>query len=69
MPIAHQTGPRLAVLTGVCMALALGGATHVAAYPVTPDGEPLYLDRGAPRSSTTTPTPAQFGMWSGTGRQ
>jgi hypothetical protein len=61
MPIAHQTGPRLAVLTGLCVALALGAATHVAAYPVTPDGEPLYLDRGAPQSSTGTPKPSGFG--------
>ena len=55
MPIAHQTGRRLAVLTGLCVALALGAATHVAAYPVTPDGEPLYLDPRAPQSSTVTP--------------
>jgi hypothetical protein len=61
MLIAHQTGRRLAVLTGLCVALALGSAMHVAAYPVTPDGEPLYLDQGAPPSSTTTPTPSKFG--------
>jgi hypothetical protein len=60
MLIAHQTGRRLAVLTGLCVALTLGAATHVAAYPLTPDGEPLYLDRGAPQSSTATPMPNEF---------
>jgi hypothetical protein len=55
MLITHRNGRRLAVLTGLCVTLALGAATHVAAYPITPDGEPLYLDHGAPQSSTVTP--------------
>lgn len=55
MLIANRTGRRLTVLTGLCVALALGSAMQVAAYPVTPDGEPLYLDQGAPQSSTATP--------------
>ena len=56
MPIAHQTadaGSRCSPASVV--ALALWAATHVAAYPVTPDGEPLYLDPRAPQSSTVTP--------------
>ena len=61
MLMTHRNGRRLAVLTGLCVALALGAATHVAAYPITPDGEPLYLDRGAPQSSTTTPMPNELG--------
>ena len=28
---------------------------------MTPDGEPLYLDPGAPQSSIVTPTPSEFG--------
>lgn len=57
MLMAHRNGRRLAVLTGLFVALALGAATHVAAYPITPDGEPLYLDRGTPQSSTVGPMP------------
>ena len=56
MLITHRTGRRLAVLTGLCLVLALFTAASVAAYPITPDGEPLYLDRGAPQSSIVTPT-------------
>ena len=61
MLIAHQTGRRLAVLTGLGAALALGAATHVAAYPVTPDGQPLYFDQGALQSSPATPMPNELG--------
>lgn len=61
MLMTHRNGRRLAVLTGLCLGLALGAATHVAAYPITPDGEPLYLDRGAPQSSIATPTPSELG--------
>ena len=57
MLMAHRNGRRLAVLTGLFVALALGAATHVAAYPITPDGEPLYHDRGTPQSSTVGPMP------------
>lgn len=56
MLMAHRNGRRLAVLTGLFVALALGAATHVAAYPITPDGEPLF-DRGTPQSSTVGPMP------------
>jgi hypothetical protein len=55
MLMTYGNGRRLAALTGLCVALALGAATHVAAYPITPDGEPLYLERGTPQSSTVTP--------------
>ena len=55
MLMTHRNGRRLAALAGLCVALTLGAATHVAAYPITPDGEPLYLDRGTPQSSTVTP--------------
>ena len=61
MLITHRTGRRLAVLTGLCLVLALFTTASVAAYPITPDGEPLYLDRGAPQSSIVTPTPSEFG--------
>jgi hypothetical protein len=47
----HWIGRRLAVLIGLCLALALGSAAQVAAYPVTPEGEPLYLETGTPTSS------------------
>jgi hypothetical protein len=47
----HQIRRRLAVLIGLCLALALGSAAQVAAYPATPDGEPLYLETGTPTSS------------------
>lgn len=47
MPITHQTRRRFAALAGLCSALALAGATNVAAYPVTPEGENLYADAGA----------------------
>lgn len=61
MLITHRNGRRLVVLTGLCLGLALFTAASVAAYPITPDGEPLYLDREAPRSSIVTPTRSAFG--------
>ena len=41
--LIHQTTRRLAVLTGLCLALTLVTAATVAAYPVMPDGEPVHL--------------------------
>lgn len=35
---------RLAMFTGLCVTAALVAAGNVAAYPVTPEGEPLYAD-------------------------
>ena len=61
MLMTHRNGRQLAVLTGLCLGLALFTAASVAAYPITPDGEPLYLDRGAPQSSIVTPTPSELG--------
>jgi hypothetical protein len=48
----HQSGRRRRVaLAGVCLGLALVTAAPVAAYPITPDGEPLHLESPAPTSS------------------
>jgi hypothetical protein len=52
--LIHQIWRRLAVLTGLCLATALVSAATVAAYPVTPEGEPLYLQNGTPPSSVAT---------------
>jgi hypothetical protein len=49
----HRTGRRLAVLTGLCLALGLASVAPAAAYPITPEGEPLHLE-GAPQSSVTS---------------
>ena len=57
----HQIGRRLAVLTGLCLTLALCSAAQVAAYPVTPDGEPLYLENGAPPSAVTPAAGSSIG--------
>jgi hypothetical protein len=51
MLITHQPGRRLAALAGLCLALALVTTAPVAAYPITPDGEPLHLESPAPTSS------------------
>lgn len=47
MRVDHSNGRRLAGLTGLCTAVALGTAAHVAAYPATPEGEQLYAVTGA----------------------
>jgi hypothetical protein len=47
----HQIWRRLALLTGLCLASTLVSAGTVAAYPVTPEGEPLYVEGGTPTSS------------------
>ena len=36
---------------GLCVGLALVTAAPVAAYPITPDGEPLHLESATPTSS------------------
>jgi hypothetical protein len=46
----HQIWRRLALLTGLCLVSLVSTAT-VAAYPVTPEGEPLYVEGGTPTSS------------------
>ena len=60
MQSTRRTGSRRAVLAGLFLALGLVSASPVAAYPTTPEGEPLYLDRGAPQSSIVTPTPSEL---------
>ena len=50
MHSTHQSGRRLAALAGLFLAL-LVTAAPVAAYPITPDGEPLHLESPAPTSS------------------
>lgn len=37
---------RLVVLTTICASLTLASAATVAAYPITPEGEPLHLEAG-----------------------
>ncbi len=51
MPTIHQAPRRLALLTALGSMLALFAAANVAAYPITPDSEPLYLDTGRARSA------------------
>lgn len=71
MHSTHQSGRRLAALAGLFLAM-LVTAAPVAAYPITPDGEPLHIESAAPTSSmppegiaspngvgaTTQPSPA-----------
>jgi hypothetical protein len=52
----HQAGQRLAVLAALCLTLALMTAANVAAYPITPDGDPLYLGT-APTQQSLAPDP------------
>lgn len=47
---------RLAALTGLCVTVALVSASNVAAYPVTPEGEPLYAE-SVPTSAPATEVP------------
>jgi hypothetical protein len=47
MSINHQSRRRFALLSGLCATLALIATSNVAAYPVTPEGEPLYADTGS----------------------
>ena len=54
MLTSNHLGRRLAALTTICASLALGTAATVAAYPITPEGEPLHLNTGA----ATSPQPA-----------
>jgi len=51
--LTNHTGRRLAALTTICASLALGTAATAAAYPITPEGEPLHLNAGL-----TPPPPA-----------
>ena len=60
MLMTRRNGRQLAVLSGLCLGLALFTAPSAAAYPITPDGDPLYLDRGAPQSSIVTPRPSEL---------
>jgi hypothetical protein len=53
MPKTHRTRHRLALLTALAAMLTLVSAANVAAYPIGPDGEPLYLAPGQ-----TPPVPA-----------
>lgn len=46
MLITHR-GRRLVVLTTTCALLSLAAVATVAAYPITPEGEPLHLRAGA----------------------
>ena len=53
MRITHPGG-RLVVLTTTCALLSLASVATVAAYPITPEGEPLHLRAGAtPRLPAT----------------
>lgn len=48
----HHSGRRRRVaFAGLCVGLALVTAAPVAAYPITPDGEPLHLESATPTSS------------------
>ena len=57
MLITHR-GRRLVVLTTTCALLSLASVATVAAYPITPEGEPLHLEAGAtptlPASASAT---------------
>ncbi len=53
----HKTARRVAVLTGLCLALALVPAATVGAYPVMPDGEPVHLEGAQPTSATPVGEP------------
>ena len=57
--LIRKTTLRLAVLTGLCLALTLVTAATVAAYPMMPDGEPVHLYQG--RSSPLAAAPASPG--------
>ena len=57
MLTTHRPGRRLAVLTTVCATLALIAAANVSAYPVTPEGEPLYPDPVTAPATEATSTP------------
>jgi hypothetical protein len=62
MHSTRRTGSRRAVLAGLFLALGLVSASPVAAYPTTPEGEPLYLEQSVPVAATpvggTMPRPA-----------
>lgn len=46
MPTTHRARHRFALLTALAAMLTLVAAVNVAAYPIGPDGEPLYLAPG-----------------------
>ena len=52
MHSTRRTGSRRAVLAGLFLALGLVSASPVAAYPTTPEGEPLYLEQSVPGAAT-----------------
>ena len=52
MQSTRRTGSRRAVLAGLFLALGLVSASPVAAYPTTPEGEPLYLEQSVPGTAT-----------------
>ena len=54
MLITDRTARRLAVVTGLSLALALVPAATVAAYPAMPDDEPHYLETALPQSAPLT---------------
>ena len=60
MPKTHRRRHRLALLTALAAMLTLVAAANVAAYPIGPDGEPLYLAPGK-----TPPVPATGSVQSG----
>ena len=45
--LTTHRGRRLVALTTICASLALVTSATVAAYPITPEGEPLHLEAGA----------------------
>ena len=52
MHSTRRTGSRRAVLAGLFLALGLVSASPVAAYPTTPEGEPLSLEQSVPGAAT-----------------
>ena len=55
MRFTYQAPRRLALLTALGSMLTLLAAASVAAYPITPDGGPLYMDTEPARSSPAAP--------------
>jgi hypothetical protein len=53
MPKTHRARHRLALLTALAAMMTLVATANIAAYPIGPDGEPLYLAPGQ-----TPPVPA-----------
>jgi hypothetical protein len=59
MVITDRSAGRLAVVTGLSLALTLVPAATVAAYPATPDDAPFYSEPAPVQSAASTdPLPA-----------